>query len=89
MRQINEAGCLGVRTFGIWRNHYTMTKWDSHEAMRQFASSGAHREATKQSSNLATEVNVFTIEAQEFPSWKEAKALLSDQGKKYSFKKRP
>jgi hypothetical protein len=53
-----------------------MTLWNNEEEMKSFALSGAHLEAMKTSKDIAKEIRIITIEANELPNWKEAKRLL-------------
>ena len=69
--------------FGYW--HYTLSVWESEEAVKQFARTGAHLNAMKQSRNLASEISTYTFQSEQIPNWKEAKQLLVENGKRLSF----
>jgi hypothetical protein len=53
-----------------------MSLWQSEADMKAFAKSGAHLEAMKSSARIAKEIRSVTIDAEELPSWEEAKELL-------------
>lgn len=84
-KQLETTNCKGVKTHGFWRNHYTMTKWDSYEDMRQFAMSGAHQGAMKLSKDLSKEILILSLEQDDLPSWKEMKYLLQQDGSVYRY----
>ena len=69
--------------FGYW--HYTVSAWESERDLKNFARSGAHREAMKASRKLSTEIRIYTFENEEFPAWNEAKKLIFENGKILSF----
>jgi hypothetical protein len=73
--------CIAKKNTGFWKLHYTMTAWESAEAMKAFAQSGAHAEAMKVSAKLATEIRLFTIETDQIPDWTTAKQLVQTQGR--------
>ena len=79
-RQVKTSGCLEFQKRGIWMKHYTMTLWPDESTMRNFAGSGAHLEAMRNSRKIAREIRTLTIDATELPNWKKAKHLLQ-QGK--------
>jgi len=86
MRQLRaQPGFLKLRNtgFGYW--HYTLTAWESAEAMKDFVRSGAHLIAMKSSRALSTEIRTYTFMADSMPSWKEARQLLFAHGKVLSF----
>jgi hypothetical protein len=85
LKQLETTGCKGVKTHGLWKNHYTMTEWESYEAMRDFATSGAHKEAMKMSKSLSEEILVLSLEQDTLPSWSEVKELLMQEGSVYRF----
>lgn len=84
-KQLESTNCLGVKTRGIWKNHYTMTQWESYEEMRDFAKSGAHKEAMKMSKTLAKEILVLSFEQDDAPSWKEVRKFLKEDGSIYRY----
>lgn len=84
-KQLESTNCLSVKTRGIWKNHYTMTYWDSYEDMRDFAKSGAHKEAMKMSKILAKEIQVLSFEQDDAPSWQDVRKFLKEDGSIYRY----
>ncbi len=80
-----QPGFISMKHTGFGYLHYTLSAWKSEEEVKQFARSGAHREAMKFSRSLATEIRIYTFQCDEIPDWKEAKQLLLENGKVYSF----
>lgn len=70
--------------FGYW--HYTLSVWESEEAVKQFAVSGAHLAAMKASRSLAYEIRTYTYQSEVVPNWQEVKQLLMQNGKVLLFK---
>jgi len=85
MRQLKDTSCRSYKAQGFWTKHYTMTLWDSMEALKAFAKSGAHLEAMKKSAAISKEIRTLTVEASTLPSWKEAKIRLFKDGKVLRF----
>lgn len=85
MKQLKTANHVDFKKKGIWTKHYTMTLWRSADEMKEFAASGAHKEAMKNSGSIAKEIRTITIDANELPSWSTATRLLA-QGKVITFK---
>ncbi|MGB5356843.1 MAG: DUF3291 domain-containing protein [Eudoraea sp.] len=83
MMQLKKSPCVAVKTTGILTKHYTMTLWRSEQEKIDFYRSGAHLKAMKKAQKIAQEISTLSLEQEEFLSWKEAKALLEKQGKKY------
>lgn len=83
--QLRNTNCLSYRFHGFWTKHYTMTSWDSVEAMKKFARSGSHLDAMKKSASISKEIRTLTIEASSLPKWSEAKSLLFKDGKILNF----
>lgn len=81
----SSPGHLKYRARGFGKKHYTISLWESQEAMRKFARSGAHLKAMKASASLAQEIRTYTYEGESLPSWKEAKQMLQDSGKVLSY----
>jgi hypothetical protein len=74
-----NAGCKTVKTRGFWTSHYTMTLWETREAMEQFYRHGdAHKTAMMSSAKLAKAINTFSYEDNKLPSWDEANVLLPE-----------
>ena len=84
LKQLKSANSVGFKKKGLWTKHYTMSMWKNEEDMRAFATSGAHLEAMKTSKKIAKEIRTVTIEADQFPDWKTAIALLA-KGKVFKF----
>lgn len=84
VRQLKSSKNQGYKSRGFWKKHYTMTLWNDDIEMREFASSGAHLDAIKISSVIASEIHTITIESEGFPSWKNAKEILK-KGKVFKY----
>jgi hypothetical protein len=84
-QQLKTTTYVAFKSTGFWTMHYTMSLWETKEAMKEFTKSGAHLEAMKKSSTIAKEIRTLTIEAPLLPSWKEAKELLLKEGKVLRF----
>lgn len=82
-RQIARAkGVLAKRQkAGISRN-YTITAWESKEAMMRFRNNGAHLEAMKATRHISNEYGSFHYTADHLPGWKEAIAMAHQGVKK-------
>lgn len=80
-KQAKNASCISIKSTGFWTSFYTMTLWESTEAMKNFARSGLHLEAMKLSSTIAREVRTLSIESNSLLSWNEAKEKLRSSGK--------
>jgi hypothetical protein len=80
-----QPGFLKLKNTGFGYLHYTLSTWESAEAMKDFVRSGAHLLAMKSSRALGTEIRTYTFVAEFMPSWKEARQLLSAHGKVLSF----
>ncbi len=76
MKQLNATNCLAMKKRGIWTKHYTMTLWENEQQLKDFARSGAHLKAMQEGKDIAKEIRSITMDADTFPSWKEAKELL-------------
>ncbi len=76
IRQMNSSGHLDFKKTGIGKLHYTMSLWKNEEDMRNFARSGAHLQAMRNSSKIATEIRTITIDTDQLPGWSDAKSLL-------------
>ena len=81
-RQIkNEKGFIKMKNTGFGLLHYTLSAWESEEDLKRFYKQGAHLEAMKKASTIATETSTYTYQTNKLPEWKEAKQLLSEKGK--------
>jgi hypothetical protein len=81
-----SPGFVAMKNTGSGFLHYTMSLWEGEKEAKAFAHSGAHLEAMKAASSLATEIRIHTYEAGSLPSWSEAKALVDRQGRKISYR---
>lgn len=84
-RQLKTTRFVAFKSRGFWTMHYTMSLWETKEAMKEFARSGAHLEAMKNSVAIAKEIQTLTVEATSLPSWKEAKEMLLQEGKVFRY----
>ncbi len=84
VKQLKATNFKDFKKRGVWTKHYTITLWDSEKELKEFASSGAHMEAMKQSRKIAKEIRTITIETNELPTWNEAKRIL-EKGKVFKF----
>lgn len=84
LRQLRATNYKDFRKKGVWTTHYTMTLWNTEEELKEFARSGAHLEAMKNSGKIAKEIRTITIDAKELPDWSAAKKLL-ERGKVIKF----
>ncbi len=79
------TGFVKMKNTGWWKLHLTMSHWETEAAIKQFARSGAHLDAMKQSAKLSTEIRIYTFESDTLPDWKQAKQLLVAHGKLMQF----
>ena len=70
-----------MKNTGLGYLHFTMSAWERQEDIKKFYKEGAHLSAMKKASTLATETTTYTYATDKLPSWKEAKVLLSKNGK--------
>lgn len=80
-RQLKVTECRQFKKRGFWTTHYTMTLWNSEEELKEFARSGAHRQAMKDSAKIAREIRTYTYEADHLPKWSTATQLLLHKAK--------
>lgn len=85
VRQIKKTNVLQFKSQGFWTLHYTMTLWENEGEIKDFGRQGAHLAAMKKSAELASEIRILTIDADELPKWKAAKKMLKEQGKVYKY----
>lgn len=72
------AGCLHAIAGGKgWRIGYTITAWQSKEAMQQFRNNGVHKLAMKDIHYLASRYKTLVYESDSIPNWQQAKEKLS------------
>jgi hypothetical protein len=86
MFQLNKTGALKKDTWGIWTLHYTITAWNTHQELKDFAKSGPHLDAMKAAGDIAGEIRTYTYESDEFPSRSEAKKLLLEKGRAIAYR---
>lgn len=77
MRQ--EPGFIRMKNTGWGYLHYTMSAWENAEDLKRFARRGAHLDAMKRSSDIASEVGTYTYEGDRLPDWKTARARVLEQ----------
>ena len=82
--QLRATNYKDFKKKGVWTTHYTMTLWKTEEELKEFAHSGAHLEAMKNSRKIAKEIRTITIDAESLPNWSTAKKLL-EKGKVLKF----
>ncbi len=85
LRQLKHEQVKSIKTTGLWTKHYTLSAWDNEEDMHKFVRSGAHQDAMKKSKTIAKEIRVLTIDRDDIPDWKTARAMLIEQGKVMRF----
>lgn len=86
MKQAQSTpGFIKMKNTGFWNIHYTLSAWENHETMQQFARSGAHLNAMKSSKSLAKTLSTYTYESETFPDWATAKKLIHANGKVLKF----
>ncbi|MGB1207365.1 MAG: hypothetical protein ACPG5B_17085 [Chitinophagales bacterium] len=78
LRQLKTTNCVAMKKRGLWTTHYTMTMWKTEKDLKDFAASGAHLKAMKESSMIAKEIRTLTIDADVFPTWAAAKKMLEN-----------
>lgn len=77
-----SSGNLKVKLSNRWfRYFFTITHWNSKEAMQQFMSNGAHKSAMRQWSLYASEVKAYGYETNDPPTWKEARLMIANKGR--------
>ena len=80
-----EKGFIIMKNTGFGYLHYTLSCWKSDEDAKRFARTGAHQEAMKKSSSIASEIKVYSFTGDQMPDWTEAKKLLHEKGKVFIF----
>jgi len=80
-RQLKATNCLKFKKRGFWTTHYTMTLWNTEEELQQFARSGAHLQAMKDSAKIAREIRTYTYDADHLPKWSTAIQLMLHKAK--------
>ncbi|MEP2025676.1 MAG: hypothetical protein ABJH98_04220 [Reichenbachiella sp.] len=89
-RQSNKAaqqakaapGNLKVKLSNRWfRYFYTITHWNSKQAMQQFMINGDHKEAMQHWNKYASEVKAHGYETDQPPNWKDARLIMENEGR--------
>lgn len=80
-----QPGFVRMKNRGFGYDHYTLSVWESEEALRQFARSGAHLDAMKKSGQLASEIRTYSYAGGQLPSWNEVKGLLREKGRIFKY----
>ena len=83
--QLKSSPAVKFKSTGIWTRHYTMSLWNNEEDLKTYARTGHHKESMSRSAKMCKEIRTLTIDRDEMPSWKEAKAMLMEQGKVLTF----
>lgn len=78
MKQLKSTNYKEFKKRGFWTMHYTMTLWNNEQEIKDFATSGAHLEAMKESRKMAKEIRTITIDVERLPNWKDAKKILKN-----------
>lgn len=81
----NQKGFIKIKNTGFGYLHYTLSAWETEEDVKNFAKSGAHLKAMKESAAIATQITTYTYETDKMPDWKEAKELMIQKGKVLRF----
>lgn len=80
-----QPGFVRMKNTGFGYTHFTMSAWQTEEDAKAFAHSGPHLEAMKKSGQIATEIRVYKYPANQLPGWAEAKSLVLEKGRVFSF----
>jgi len=80
-----QKGFVKMKNIGFGYLHYTLSAWEKEDDFKRFSREGAHLNALKKSSALATEVRTYTYQSEGLPAWKESKILLVEKGKTLKF----
>ena len=71
-------GCIKAEVLnGGWRIGYTLTAWETKEAMMEFRNSGAHKQAMLKIRKLSPQYKTLWWERDTIPGWDEAKSKLA------------
>jgi hypothetical protein len=81
----NLKGFIEMKNTGAGYLHYTISCWQHEEDTKFFARSGVHLDAMKQAAKISTEVRIYTFVSEEMPDWKEAKRLVMENGKVFTY----
>jgi heme-degrading monooxygenase HmoA len=81
-----QKGFVRLKNTGFGYEHYTLSVWEDEASLREFARSGAHRDAMKKSSTLATEIRTYSFHSDVIPDWKEVRSLLKETSNVITYK---
>jgi len=77
----SSEGFVQYKSTGMFTSVYTMSLWRTEKDLKNFAQSGAHRDAIKRYREVAHEVRTLTLAADKLPDWPMAKDMLKRNGK--------
>ena len=79
MIQAKKAnGCIKASVMnGGWRIGYTLTVWETKEAIMEFRNSGTHKKAMSKIRKLSPQYKTLRWESDNIPDWDEAKSKLA------------
>lgn len=78
VKQLKSTNHVKYKATGFWKDHYTMTLWNSEDDLKHFAKSGAHLQAMKKSGEMAEMIKTLTIDSDKLIDWTTAKSMLQD-----------
>ncbi len=81
IRQVRKAGAIHYRSTGFWKDHYTLSVWNSMDQLHEFARNGAHQQSMNTKAEIAEYISTYTFESNSVPDWKTAKQLLKQHGR--------
>jgi hypothetical protein len=81
----SQKGFIKLKNTGSGYLHYTMSCWQQEEDVKLFARSGAHLHAMRQAAKISTEVRIYTFAGEKMPDWKDAKTLVMEKGKVFTY----
>ncbi len=85
VKQLNSSKCIDFKANVSLKHHYTLSLWNNMEELRGFSRNGAHKKAVKNAKKIASEIKILSMEADEFPKWKDAKDWVEKKGKVYRY----
>ena len=80
-----SPGFVAMKNTGSGYLHYTMSLWENEKDAKAFAHSGAHLQALKSGSTLASEIRILTYASDSLPSWREAKNMIAEKGRAFRY----
>ncbi len=78
VQQLKSTSNVKYKSTGFWKDHYTMTLWNSEDDLKDFAKSGAHLQAMKKSGEMAELIKTLTIDSDQLIDWATAKSMLRE-----------